>query len=304
VTEHSRTRICRLAHTRPAFTFIELVVVIAIIAILVALLLPAVQKVRDASARSQCSNNLKQIGQGFHYHHQIQGYFPHAGQKWDCPRTEANGLPASGVSQDWGWAYQILPYIEQENAWKASAANARKALVPIYFCPARREPMQVQGQGMIDYAGISGSTTYYAANPPAPRQNGIVVQVRYGDTGEPYNDPVRTRDVTDGLANTLMVADKRLNVGLLGQAQLDDSDGYWSGFAQEVIRYAGSAPLPDPNTRNPEVFGDFRAGSSHTGLFQGVLADGSIRTFTYDIELVGVFQPLCQRNDGKILVLP
>src|SRR5438552_12856993 len=101
---------------RTGFTLIELLVVIAIIGILVALLLPAVQKVREGAARLQCKNNLRQIGLAFHNHHDTVGAFPHGGY---------NVPPATGASPtnraQWSWCYQVLPYIEQTSLYQASS---------------------------------------------------------------------------------------------------------------------------------------------------------------------------------------
>src|SRR5256885_9465426 len=109
----------RLSSRRTGFTLIELLVVIAIIAILIGLLLPAVQKVREAAARTQCINNLKQIGVALHNHESTYGYFPTAGAQ-----SAALDVPAAQVGfETKGWAYQILPFIEQDNLYKIAQAG-------------------------------------------------------------------------------------------------------------------------------------------------------------------------------------
>src|SRR5436309_4969667 len=133
---------------RGAFTLIELLVVIAIIAVLIGLLLPAVQKVREAAARVQCQNNLKQIGIAFHSYHDVIKVIPTGGWHYDDPRTTTGGVAAAAPAQHWGWGYQILPYIEQQNVYDLTN-DAAVSAVPIktYFCPSRRPPTVVSGIG-------------------------------------------------------------------------------------------------------------------------------------------------------------
>src|SRR5262252_1228415 len=108
---------------RDGFTLIEVLVVIAIIAVMVGLLLPAVQKVREAANRISCQNNLKQMGLAFHMHHDQLGAFPTGGWIAYLPPNYNGGMPAVGKDQQAGWAFQILPFIEADNTWKGGQAT-------------------------------------------------------------------------------------------------------------------------------------------------------------------------------------
>jgi prepilin-type N-terminal cleavage/methylation domain-containing protein len=141
---------------RRAFTLVELLVVIAIIGILIALLLPAVQFARESARRTQCVNNLKQLGLAVHTHHDALGVLPHGGDHPNCiPIYDWPGDPAGPALKDQqlaSWGFQILPYLEQTPLWEGSgarptgtqtAAQAKQLQVmttpiPTFYCPTRR----------------------------------------------------------------------------------------------------------------------------------------------------------------------
>src|SRR5688572_26083147 len=128
---------------QPAFTLVELLVVIAIIGILVALLLPAVQAAREASRRTQCKNNLKQIGLAVVNHENQQRFFPHGGWGFQCMGLPNRGF---GPTQPGGWVYNILPYLEEQSLHKFGTPEPTKAQlkqvamtpVGVMNCPSRR----------------------------------------------------------------------------------------------------------------------------------------------------------------------
>src|SRR5712671_205688 len=107
--------------SRSGFTLIELLVVIAIIAVLIGLLLPAVQKVREAAARTQCQNNLKQFGIGMHSCHDVAGSFPSSGWGWLWVGDPDRG---QGKKQPGGWTFNVLPFIEQGNFFALGSGQA------------------------------------------------------------------------------------------------------------------------------------------------------------------------------------
>ena len=281
-----------------AFTLIELLVVIAIIAILIGLLLPAVQKVREAAARTQCTNNLKQFGLGLHNHHDTLGYFPNCGEGWNhAPTYVALGQPAVGVQQLAGWGFQVLPYIEQENLHKGSGVATvedaqRQAIatpVKIFFCPARSGPRAISGGAWYGPGGTyaHAQTDYASSNS---ENTGVIVW-----NGGSVNG-TRLTEIGDGTSNTILLGEKRLNVAALGNFQGDDNEGYTSGWDHDTLRYTHVQPITDPLSGD----GQQRFGSSHPGGVQMGFGDGSVRFINFAIDAAN-FHRFGTINDGQVI---
>jgi prepilin-type N-terminal cleavage/methylation domain-containing protein len=299
---------------RPAFTLVELLVVIAIIAVLIGLLLPAVQKVREAGARITCQNNLKQIGLALHTYHDAT-----------C------ALPPSRRDPGGTWLVYILPYVEQTSLaklWNLSAPKgfyvqpeaARQTPVPLYFCPSRRsasdqllsragdnadEGGQFIAGALADYAVSVGDPFGYAdywwtPTPafPAPPSNGVFILTNNRDSTSPHRGQDRRRclaDVADGLSQSLFVGEKHVPTGRYGQPPWDSAA--YNGDNGSVIRKAGpGAPLAtDPADESFWLFG-----SSHPGVCQFVFGDGSVHALRVTIDVTTLGR-LANVTDGLVV---
>lgn len=290
-------------HSRQGFTLIELLVVIAIIAILIALLVPAVQKVREAAARTQCLNNLKQIGLGFHGYESQNKRFPPGALRSPTSGTvtefyKRHGVTANGVKHS--WAIFILPHIEQGtvaslynmNADCASAANqaARETPIPLFLCPVAqgaRPRFNTLSSG-VKYAGTDyAPNNAYSDDLEAAGYVDVSV-ARHGilKVNATYGIP----EVSDGTSNTFLLSEDagRPDEWRAGKLAIlnGQTDGGWADHNNEYITHgfdAAGTTSPGPChtncSNNNEVY------SFHNGGAHHVVADGSVRFISASMDI-------------------
>jgi prepilin-type N-terminal cleavage/methylation domain-containing protein/prepilin-type processing-associated H-X9-DG protein len=307
---------------RPAFTLIELLVVIAIIGILIALLLPAVQKVREAANRALCKNNLKQIGLACHGYHDRSGSLPPG---YFSLMGSGGG---TGQGPGWGWAAFLLDDLEQDNLRKSisvggnltgsgsglkSAANdaPRRQFLKIFSCPsddliAIFAPVDASGQPLHDnggneiqvghsnYVGVFG--THEISSDPS-NGDGVFYQ----------NSKVRFADVSDGLSNTLMVGERSSNLalatwtGAVPGAVVPPRPGSLYGPEATpvlVLGHTGDASDVPPHTPNSPVNHVDDFWSRHAQGVNFLFADGSVRNINDQIHAT-VWWSLGTRAGGE-----
>ena len=319
-SEKEFQRLSSWRNRRGAFTLVELLVVIAIIGVLVGLLLPAVQAAREAARRSQCANNLKQMGVGYHNYHAAKGVFPPGWTEDDRPDRE-NRAPHLA------WGTHILPYVEQGPLYaqfdlkkRASFGTFGGAVVenidliakvlPIYRCPSDAES--------DDYGSLAVYSPFYPEIPQIAASNyvasGSVCEACHfgyfvpgetlpgcpnGIVGVMYrNSETSTGKITDGTSQTFLVGERNFTGANAGP--------YWAGTPGPVSnQLACWASLVTASLRNettlPMLNGHWEGFSSrHPSIIQVLMCDSSVRPISEDLDVV-TLASLIQINDGKVI---
>jgi prepilin-type N-terminal cleavage/methylation domain-containing protein/prepilin-type processing-associated H-X9-DG protein len=262
----------RSATRRSGFTLIELLVVIAIIAVLIGLLLPAVQKVREAAARSQCQNNLHQIGLAMHGYHGRTERFP--------PLIYPDQV--AGDFSVWTWLQALLPDIEQQNLQNATSPGAPNApgitSVKIFTCPSETRI----GQKYPSFGGQDWALTWYVATRSRDDNDDGVIQLN--GIGR------RMLDIKDGTSNTIMVGERPASIELFWgwwayPTYYDvGSPGYRTFGFYTQDQNGAACPLPATyglraDATNPCSFNSLW--SAHSQGANMLFADGSVKFITY-----------------------
>jgi prepilin-type N-terminal cleavage/methylation domain-containing protein/prepilin-type processing-associated H-X9-DG protein len=310
---HTNSRRCR----RIGFTLIELLVVLAIIAVLIGLLLPAVQKVREAAARIQCANNLKQIGLACHQHHDAYGVFPPA---WVyAPFT----LPQGNVIQNGAGTFPcLLPYLEQEALarmyrWDKRAQGPENQPVAtkqlkVLQCPSAEPNRWVtasEDPGNYSYGGKGACGDYGGIRGIDTR----LVDLGLVDRADNYrgvltdNYLTRLADITDGTSQTILVTEHagRPTLWRAGRP-VPGTYAIAAAWAAGTVTFGqGSSPdgatKPGPCAIN--CTNDREVYSFHTGGANAVFADGSVHFLKASMD-IRIFAALVTRAGGEVVTIP
>lgn len=304
----------RTGTDRSAFTLIELLVVIAIIAVLIGLLLPAIQKVREAANRSQCQNNLKQFGVAVHNYHLSTQKLPPA---W----LGDNSKDPDGWAT---WAVLLLPFIEQQQQYQlwnlqllASQQTNKMAYqnqVKIYLCPSRPPPVL----SISDFATPGGSLSDYAAcfgtDGDGANSDGAIIPVKsptYSGTTflGPFTGQLSLLDIRDGTSNTLMFGEKHIRPNSMRGKNEDRS--VFGGNNNAARRMAGQEQTGTgilrplwPEREQSDANCNSAFGGPHDGICQFVMCDGSVRQISTSLSSepnLTTLTKLIMRADGQPL---
>jgi prepilin-type N-terminal cleavage/methylation domain-containing protein/prepilin-type processing-associated H-X9-DG protein len=314
-----------LSGKRTGFTLIELLVVIAIIAVLIGLLLPAVQKVREAAARVSCCNNLKQLGLALHNYHDEQGTFP-------PPYLNEGPYGTSNYAFTHGWAAFLLPYIEQQSlshlyrwdfpVYAPENQPVVATLLKGFQCPSTPEPDRYMTFGPYAYfrtKGACGDYTLALGVDPVLAQLGLADAVgnfrgALTITEPPFLAPgmrstttagTRLTDITDGTSNTILLAEDagRPRLWRAGKRGPDQAleGGPWDHYKGPIILEGSSSDgTVQPGTCAINCTNDREVYAFHTGGANAVFADGSVHFLKVGMSL-RTLAALITRAGGEVV---
>lgn len=300
-TQHTlKTHTTRRSIRAPrAFTLIELLVVIAIIAILIALLLPAVQQAREAARRTQCKNNLMQIGLAIHNYEMAHQVLPPGTINATGPikNDDTTGYHMS-------WLVQVIPYMDEpvlyqhidfnKNVYANVQEDAREYLVSSLYCPSNGSPQDIPSPDPSVVVGQIATTSYAGCH------NGTESPIDTDNDGVFFlNSSIRFNEIRDGSSNTIFVGEKFV---------LSGEYGWMSGTRStlrntDTINFGSQTPFGGPNpvaVAEGDLVKTGSFGSSHTGGAQFLLGDGSVRFISENID-TQTLHALGNRHDGKLV---
>jgi prepilin-type N-terminal cleavage/methylation domain-containing protein len=270
---------------RGGFTLIELLVVIAIIGVLVGLTLPAVQSAREASRRTQCQNNLKQIGLALNNYVTLGEAYPIGYIAWPNP--------PGGAAPGWGWSAAILPQLEQRPVYSASNINlpidvadnatVRVLAQAIYVCPSDRNTGAFSVASQLTGGSVDAQTTSYAANggtSATSQPNGMFTM----------NKSVRPKQVKDGLSNTFAAGERG---SFVVQNAWAGAMGDGRGGVEVLATVSTSGP--SPTSSSPTSFC-----GPHPGFTQLLMVDGSVRPIKATINPT-IYRALATRAGREVV---
>ena len=293
--------------SRKGVTLIELLVVIAIFAVLVGLLLAAVQKVREAASRIACRSNLKQLGIALHHYHDAHGFLPQAyNEYWNfCEPDDTPTDPDFRHRQS--WAALILPYIEQDNLRFLGMSNAQQRLVALFLCNSDPRRRSISDGGHYKFIGSQfGLTSYLAVEGSVyergPSNSNLNLEFGGPKDGAMYrSSDTRLTDITDGTSNTLLLGERPPS------SDLDWGWWAWSAYDSALAVTENRSFLypncPKPSGYSPGKLNDPCAAhhfwSLHDGGGQWLFADGSVSFIRYSG--ASIMPALSTRAGGEVV---